>query len=133
MNGMSAQTQFALPSHEEKPQYVQGLFQRIASHYDLMNDVMTLGLHRLWKRQACRLLQLKPGDSVLDVCCGTGDLALGLKRLFPDVSVTGLDFCEDMLVLARQRAEKSSLGSDFLQGDALALPFEDNRFDGVVI
>jgi len=130
---MQAPSSFTLPSRQEKPSYVQNLFTRIAKYYDLMNDVMTLGLHRLWKLQACRRLALSPSSHVLDVCCGTGDLAFTLAQLYPQASITGLDFCAEMLEIAEKRVRQKRVAAKFLQGDAMALPFEGNAFDGVVI
>lgn len=125
---------FQLPQIQEKPAYVQRLFSRLALRYDLMNDVMTMGLHRLWKKRACRLLELNPGGTVLDVCCGTGDLEFYLAKMGMDV--TGLDFCAEMLDIARRRMQQAGLArleNCFVQGDAMALPFEENRFDGAII
>jgi demethylmenaquinone methyltransferase / 2-methoxy-6-polyprenyl-1,4-benzoquinol methylase len=112
------------------PEAISGMFNRIAKTYDLLNDVMTLGMHRRWKQQACRALGLQPSDRVLDVCTGTGDLAAILS---PQVSaVTGLDFSNQMLFQARMRFAHFS-NITWQQGDALALPFEDNSFDSVMI
>lgn len=117
----------------EKASFVQALFNRIAGTYDLLNDCISFGMHRQWKQKACRALQLKSGDAVLDVCTGTGDL---LAYLRPQVAETGrlvgLDFSEQMLAVARKRfAEDKNI--QLLQGDAMALPFEDGVFDGAVI
>jgi len=122
-------TTFTLPQVQEKPGYVQKLFGRIAPYYDIMNDLMTMGLHRQWKKDACRLLNVKFGDTVLDICCGTGDLEIYLNQIYPGIQPTGLDFCEPMLDIARKRCTNAQ----FIQGDALALPFEDNCFNGAVI
>lgn len=124
---------YKLPETDEKPVYIRDMFQRLSGYYDLMNDVMTLGLHRLWKKKACRLLELKADASVLDVCCGTGDLTFYLKSMYPAAEVVGLDFCEDMLVLARERNAAKNIPAEFIQGDAMALPFEDNHFNGLII
>lgn len=129
----STSSVFPLPQKSEKPQYVQNLFTRVSKYYDLMNDVMSLGLHRLWKKQAIRLLNLQPGDRVLDVCCGTGDLEQYLYRMIPGVQITGLDFCENMLEIARKRMDEQMIPAQLVQGDALSLPFEDNQFDGAII
>lgn len=109
------------------------MFNRIARTYDLLNDCMTGGMHRRWKRQACQALGLKPGDSVLDVCTGTGDLAAMLSDIVGRQGhVTGIDFSSEMLQVARQRfLDRSNV--TWVQGDALALPFDDNRFDGAII
>lgn len=116
-----------------RSQYVQEMFNRIAPTYDFLNDCISMGMHRMWKNRACDALRLKPGDRVLDICTGTGDLAnLLLKYVGPSGQVTGLDFSEEMLAVARQRFSKPA-NLDFVQGDALNLPFEDNRFDGAIV
>lgn len=129
---MNAQP-FVLPQTAEKPQYVQQLFSRVAGYYDLMNDFMSAGLHRRWKQQACQWLNLQSGQSVLDVCCGTGDLELMLAKQTPGIQVTGLDFCQPMLDLAQDRLTQAGVHATLVQGDALALPFEANQFDGAII
>ena len=101
---------------------VRTMFDRIAPVYDAMNHVMTVGLDRRWRRVAAEAV-VSPGDSVLDACCGTGDLALACARA--GGRVTGLDFSERML----ERARAKSSAIEWVQGDALALPFEDGSFD----
>jgi len=110
---------------------VRALFGTIARRYDLINDLQSLGLHRRWKRRLVGLAQLGPGQRALDVCCGTGDVALALART--GAQVTGLDFSPEMLAVARRRAQVSNAPVDFVQGDALALPFADATFDAVTI
>ena len=108
---------------------VAELFGTIASRYDLLNDIQSGGLHRVWKRRLVRLADLNPGDRALDICCGTGDIALRLAR--EGAEVTGLDFSEPMLNVARRRMPPSgSAGSvQFRQGDAMQLPFKDQEFN----
>lgn len=119
--------------HQQKAGQVARMFDRIAGTYDLLNDCISLGLHRGWKKQACTLLQLTPGSRVLDVCTGTGDLAGRLSRIVgPGGQVDGLDFSEEMLAVARTRFADLS-NTCFTQGDATALPYEDNAFDGAII
>ncbi len=116
-----------------RAQAVSGMFNRIASTYDVLNDVMTLGLHRHWKVQAVQKLQLTSGQSVLDVCTGTGDFARNLIPLVGEQGqITGVDFSSEMLAIAEKRFGYLA-NVCFEQGDALALPFEDNRFDGAII
>jgi demethylmenaquinone methyltransferase/2-methoxy-6-polyprenyl-1,4-benzoquinol methylase len=103
---------------------VRGMFDRIAPVYDAMNRVMTAGLDRRWRRLAAREV-VWPGDRVLDSCCGTGDLAIEAERR--GGRVTGLDFSERML----ERARRKSGTIEWVQGDALALPFADGEFDAV--
>ena len=120
-------------SPDNKAITVQSLFNGIASTYDLLNDCISLGMHRGWKQAACDAIQLQSGDQVLDVCTGTGDLCHQLATLVgPSGQVVGLDFAESMLDVGRQRFKDNST-IQFQQGDAMSLPFEDNMFDGAVI
>lgn len=109
---------------------VSALFARIAPRYDLINDLQSFGLHRLWKRRAIALGAVRPGERALDVCCGTGDLAFALARA--GARVTGLDFSAPMLEVARRRAGRAG-PVEFLQGDALRLPFADATFDVLTV
>jgi demethylmenaquinone methyltransferase / 2-methoxy-6-polyprenyl-1,4-benzoquinol methylase len=109
---------------------VRAMFDRIARVYDLMNSVMTAGLHHRWRERAADLAQVGPGSHVLDVATGTGDLAIELaRRVGPDGKVIGSDFSEAMLDLAR---EKSS-DVHFEWGNALELAYEDGSFDAVTV
>jgi demethylmenaquinone methyltransferase/2-methoxy-6-polyprenyl-1,4-benzoquinol methylase len=102
------------------------MFDRIAPVYDAMNRVMTAGLDRRWRRATVAAV-VSPGDRVLDVACGTGDLALEARGR--GATVTGLDFSPAMLERARGKAPEL----DWIQGDALALPFEDASFDAATV
>jgi demethylmenaquinone methyltransferase/2-methoxy-6-polyprenyl-1,4-benzoquinol methylase len=102
------------------------MFDRIAPVYDAMNRVMTAGLDRRWRRATVAAV-VSPGDRVLDVACGTGDLALEARRA--GANVTGLDFSPAMLERARAKAPEL----EWIQGDALALPFEDASFDAATV
>jgi demethylmenaquinone methyltransferase / 2-methoxy-6-polyprenyl-1,4-benzoquinol methylase len=102
---------------------VRGMFDRIAPVYDVMNRAMTMGLDRRWRRLAVRE-SVQPGDRVLDACCGTGDLALAARKAGAG-EVVGLDFSERMLERARRKAPEL----EWVQGDVLALPFDDGAFD----
>src|SRR5215472_9100214 len=95
---------FYIPG-EQRGAKVQDLFARIARRYDLINDVQSFGLHRLWKRRLVALAGIRPGERALDVCCGTGDIAFALAR--KGGMVTGLDFSEPMLAVARTRSRRS--------------------------
>ena len=117
---------------EHRSDRVEDLFAAVAPRYDLINDLQSLGLHRLWKRRLVALADLKAQEQVLDVCCGTGDVAFALEST--GAQVTGLDFSEPMLSVARQRqSQRGSSQVRFLQGDALRLPFPDHSFDVVTI
>jgi demethylmenaquinone methyltransferase / 2-methoxy-6-polyprenyl-1,4-benzoquinol methylase len=109
-----------------EPESVRGMFDRIAPVYDAMNRVMTVGLDRRWRKLAVGEV-VWPGDRVLDVCCGTGDLAVEAERR--GGRVVGLDFSERML----ERARKKSGAIEWVQGDALALPFGDGEFDAATV
>jgi demethylmenaquinone methyltransferase/2-methoxy-6-polyprenyl-1,4-benzoquinol methylase len=106
---------------------VRTMFDRIAPVYDAMNRVMTVGLDQRWRAETVRET-VQPGDRVLDACCGTGDLAVA-ARAAGAASVVGLDFSEAMLERARRKAPDLA----FIQGDALALPFQDASFDVAVV
>jgi demethylmenaquinone methyltransferase / 2-methoxy-6-polyprenyl-1,4-benzoquinol methylase len=109
-----------------EPEAVRGMFDRIAPVYDVMNRVMTAGLDQRWRRLAAAEV-VWPGDRILDACCGTGDLAVECERR--GGRVVGLDFSEQMLA----RARKKSGAIEWVQGDALALPFEDGAFDAATV
>jgi len=106
---------------------VRRMFDRIAPVYDAMNRVMTAGLDQRWRRATVRATVQK-GDRVLDACCGTGDLAVAARRAGA-LGVVGLDFSERMLERARRKAPEL----EWVQGDVLALPFEDASFDAAVV
>jgi demethylmenaquinone methyltransferase/2-methoxy-6-polyprenyl-1,4-benzoquinol methylase len=108
------------------PDSVRGMFDRIAPVYDVMNHVMTAGLDRRWRKLAAAEV-VWPGDRVLDACCGTGDLAVEAERR--GGRVVGLDFSEKML----ERARRKSGAIEWVQGDALALPFGDGEFDAATV
>jgi demethylmenaquinone methyltransferase / 2-methoxy-6-polyprenyl-1,4-benzoquinol methylase len=112
------------------------MFDRIAGRYDLLNSVMTAGLHHAWRERAADRAELKPGDAVLDVCCGTGDLAFELAdRVAPGGHVVGCDFSEPMLDLAREKANRrrGAAAVRFEWADALQLPYDSGRFDAVTV
>jgi len=109
------------------PDAVRTMFDRIAPVYDAMNHAMTAGLDRRWRKETARAV-VSPGDRVLDACCGTGDLALADLHA-GGARVTGLDFSERML----ERARAKSSEVEWVQGDALALPFADGTFDAATV
>jgi len=109
-----------------EPTAVKGMFDRIAPVYDVMNRVMTAGLDRRWRKLAVSEV-VWPGDRVLDACCGTGDLAVEAERR--GGRVVGLDFSPRML----ERARTKSGAIEWIQGDALALPFPDGDFDAATV
>jgi demethylmenaquinone methyltransferase / 2-methoxy-6-polyprenyl-1,4-benzoquinol methylase len=106
---------------------VEAMFDRIARFYDLLNSVMTAGLHHRWRARAVDLARIGPGSRVLDVATGTGDLAIELASR--GAEVVGMDFSEGMLELAREKAP----GLRFERGNALDLPYDDGEFDAVTV
>ena len=114
---------------------VNRMFDRVAGRYDALNSVMTAGLHHRWRERAAERTELRPGDSALDVCCGTGDLALELaQRVTPGGRVVGCDFSEPMLDLAREKtAQRGAEGVRFEWADAQELPYDGERFDAVTV
>jgi demethylmenaquinone methyltransferase / 2-methoxy-6-polyprenyl-1,4-benzoquinol methylase len=109
---------------------VRAMFDRIAGFYDVMNTVMTAGLHHRWRARAADLAALEAGDSALDVACGTGDLAIELsRRVGGDGEVIGSDFAQEMLERARVKAP--TLQWDL--GNALDLPYASDRFDAATV
>ncbi|HEY8770312.1 MAG TPA: bifunctional demethylmenaquinone methyltransferase/2-methoxy-6-polyprenyl-1,4-benzoquinol methylase UbiE [Thermoleophilaceae bacterium] len=117
------------PGTLPEPQ-VRAMFDRIARVYDRMNSVMTAGMHHGWRERAADLAGVGPGARALDVATGTGDLAIELKRrVGPSGEVTGLDFSERMLELAREKAGDVR----FEAGNALELPYPDGSFDAVTV
>ena len=134
---------------DQRAAKVHDLFTTIAPRYDLINDLQSFGLHRHWKRRVVQLARPQPGERALDLCCGTGDLALALAR--HGVQVTGLDFTESMLEVARSRASSLRYQASanvlhasrithhvsppphFVCGDAQRIPFADSSFDIVTV
>ncbi len=114
---------------------VNSMFDRVATKYDVLNSVMTAGLHHRWRERGAAKAQLGSGDAALDICCGTGDLALELaKQVSPGGHVVGCDFSEPMLDLARDKAAgRGADGVRFEWADALELPYDGERFDAVTV
>jgi demethylmenaquinone methyltransferase/2-methoxy-6-polyprenyl-1,4-benzoquinol methylase len=127
---------FATVPETEKARRVHGVFASVAPRYDLMNDAMSLGIHRLWKDAMLDWLAPRRGMALLDVAGGTGDIAFRfLDRVKGEGHATVLDMTEDMLVEGRRRgAARGQAGSlDWIAGDAMALPFPDRSFDAYTI
>jgi len=116
---------------------VRAMFDRIAGFYDLMNSVMTIGMHHRWRMRAADLAALAPGGSALDVACGTGDLAIELaRRVGPRGEVIGSDFSEEMLGRARVKAAAGVQGGGDISwewGNALELPYASGRFHAATV
>jgi len=118
---------------DQRAPKVREMFSRLAERYDLVNDVMSFGMHRKWKREAVRLaLDGRRGGRVLDLCCGTGDMSFLAEELGAS-SVVGADFTVPMLSVARRRAAEESRRPGFVGADALRLPFGDAVFDSITV
>lgn len=127
---------FQKVSSDEKTRRVRQVFTSVAAEYDLMNDLMSLGVHRLWKRHAVHLCSIKKNDQVLDLAGGTGDIAALVKpRLGEDGSLTVCDINSDMLQHGRDRFINTGMtdGISYVQANAECLPFADNNFDCITI
>lgn len=123
-------------SAEEKKRYVREMFDAIARRYDLLNHILSAGLHIRWKQFAASASQVPRGGRALDVCAGTGDLAFSLSsRTGPEGTVVGVDFAPEMIRIARERASRQSRSRAvrFICADAERLPFRDDSFDAVTI
>lgn len=118
-------------AEDDKAGLVHGVFSRVASRYDVMNDLMSVGIHRLWKDAMMDWLAPRPGQRLLDVAGGTGDIAFRFLRRAPGAQATVCDMTHPMLVEGRKRAEAAQLADrlQWVTGDAMALPFPDASFD----
>jgi demethylmenaquinone methyltransferase / 2-methoxy-6-polyprenyl-1,4-benzoquinol methylase len=117
----------------EAAAHVREMFGRIAPRYDLLNHLLSLDIDKLWRRRVARQFRAVLRDSnahVLDLCCGTGDLAFAFRRDAPEgAEITGCDFAPEMLIRARAKSAASDAGVEFVEADALSLPFDDDSFD----
>lgn len=117
---------------DEQTRYIRRMFGAIAPRYDLANTLISAGLHWKWKHETVRLVEVPPGGRALDLCCGTGDLAILLARLVgPHGHVLGVDFSEEMLRIARRRAAAAGVAAvcRFVQADATVLAVSQAAFD----
>jgi len=122
--------------YEEKVRKVAGVFHSVAGKYDLMNDLMSMGIHRLWKRYTLDMSGVRRGDHVLDLAGGTGDLAEKFSRMVgPQGSVTLADINDSMLKMGRERLVNDGIVGNlqYVQANAECLPFPDNHFDAITI
>lgn len=130
-DGRTTHFGFQTVAEDEKAGKVHGVFTNVASKYDVMNDVMSVGIHRVWKDAMMDWLAPRDGVKLLDVAGGTGDISFRFLKRAPGAHATVLDMTESMLIEGQKRAEAESMAEklDWIVGDAMALPFEDNSFD----
>jgi len=122
---------FQTVDEDAKAGMVHGVFSRVASKYDIMNDLMSMGIHRIWKDAMMDWLAPRPGQKLLDVAGGTGDVAFRFLKRAPGATATVCDMTESMLIEGQKRAEAEDMAErlSWVVGDAMELPFEDNTFD----
>jgi demethylmenaquinone methyltransferase / 2-methoxy-6-polyprenyl-1,4-benzoquinol methylase len=122
---------FQTVDEDDKAGMVHGVFTRVANRYDVMNDLMSVGIHRLWKDAMMDWLAPRAGQRLLDVAGGTGDIAFRFLGRAREARATVLDMTESMLIEGQKRAEAENLADrlDWVVGDAMALPFADRSFD----
>lgn len=120
---------------EEKAKHVGGVFSSVASSYDVMNDAMSMGMHRLWKRILVEIAGIKEHDVVLDIAAGTGDIAKLISKQFPSTEIYVSDINNEMLSVGRERSidEGFSNNTFFCQLSGEAIPFKDNTFDVITL
>ena len=112
---------------------VANMFDRIAPTYDLLNRIFSVGIDRKWRKGAIRVLDIKPGERILDCSAGTGDMAVAALVNSPDARTILLDPARSMLIIARNKLVRYSNRCGFLQGAAESLPFEENSFDHFMV
>ncbi len=122
-------------SSKPKEEYVHDVFQQIAPKYDRMNNIISFNRHKAWRKFAMRKMAVSPGDSALDLCCGTCDWTISLAEASQGGPITGLDFSQAMLDVGRQKLKVAPYGDriTLVQGNAMELPYADNSFDYVTI
>lgn len=119
-------------SFQKTPFFIKELFNSISVNYDKLNDIMSFGMHRKIKKEIISKLNLPKNPNLLDLCTGTGDLAILLKEKYPEAKVIGVDFSEKMLKIARGKCKKHP-DVNFIEADCTNLPFSDESFDLCVI
>lgn len=121
-------------SDQQKKQQVELMFDQIAPKYDFLNHFLSLGIDKLWRRKAVRLLSAYKSETILDVATGTGDFAIAASRLKPR-KIIGFDLSEQMLSVGRLKVKKLGLDQliEFKKGDSEAMPFEQDQFDAITV
>lgn len=118
-----------------KEEYVHSVFQSIAHKYDFMNDVLSFRRHKAWRRFTMHTMNVQPGQTAIDLCCGTCDWTISLAEASRTGAIVGLDFSPNMLEFGRNKVERAGLTDqiELVHGNAMELPFADNSFDYATI
>lgn len=121
-------------SSKPKEQFVHSVFESIAPKYDIMNDILSFRRHKAWRKFTMKKMNMSPGDTAIDLCCGTCDWTISMARTSGG-SITGLDFSNNMLEIGRRKITEYGLQSQItlVQGNAMELPFDDNSFQYATI
>lgn len=119
---------------ETKERFVHSVFESIAPKYDIMNDILSFRRHKSWRKFTMNKMNMAPGDSAIDLCCGTCDWTISMAKTSGG-PITGLDFSDNMLEIGRLKIKEEGLEPNIslIQGNAMSLPFEDNSFDYATI
>ncbi len=122
-------------TEDRKYDHVQSVFESIAHKYDIMNDILSFRRHKAWRKFTMKKMAMKPGDTAIDLCCGTCDWTLSMAEASRTYQVVGLDFSPNMLKVGESKVRAKHLENQItlVQGNAMELPFEDNRFDYATI
>jgi demethylmenaquinone methyltransferase/2-methoxy-6-polyprenyl-1,4-benzoquinol methylase len=120
---------------DSKQSHVHAVFESIAPKYDMMNDILSFRRHKAWRSFTMRKMEIKPGQTSLDLCCGTCDWTIALANASGNGQTVGLDFSRNMLDIGQGKIDKLGLGDQIqiIQGNAMEIPFPDNSFDFVTI
>ncbi|WP_054957127.1 demethylmenaquinone methyltransferase [Paenibacillus dakarensis] len=122
-------------SNKPKEEYVHSVFESIADKYDIMNDITSFRQHKLWRNFAMKKMNIEPGNTAIDLCCGTCDWTISIAQASETGHIVGLDFSESMLQVGQQKVNQKGLDNQItlVQGNAMSLPFDDNSFDYATI
>ncbi|PAV29499.1 bifunctional demethylmenaquinone methyltransferase/2-methoxy-6-polyprenyl-1,4-benzoquinol methylase [Virgibacillus profundi] len=122
-------------TQQSKEERVHHVFEKIYNKYDSMNSIISFQRHKAWRKDVMKRMKVEKGSKALDVCCGTGDWSIALANAVgSDGEVTGLDFSQNMLSIAKNKKKELKLNQlNLIHGNAMELPFEDNSFDYVTI
>ncbi|CAM3317713.1 MULTISPECIES: demethylmenaquinone methyltransferase [Paenibacillus] len=118
-----------------KEEHVHSVFESIAGKYDMMNDILSFRRHKAWRRFTMKKMNMRQGDTAIDLCCGTCDWTISMAQASETGHIVGLDFSEGMLKVGREKVARNGLERQIrlVQGNAMELPFEDNQFDYATI